>query len=117
MTIKYKIVKPCKYCNEFFESVACKNRKYCSRLCFSKDLKSLYKGANNPFFGKKHNNKTKRAISDRSKNNIDYDKKNKEEVNLTTLCRKCHLKTNWNRDHWQDILSNKKGYLWQIGRI
>lgn len=31
---------------------------------------------------------------------IDYNKTNCNENNLTTLCRKCHCKTNFNRDYW-----------------
>lgn len=31
---------------------------------------------------------------------IDYDKKNCNPENLITLCRKCHIKTNTNRDYW-----------------
>ena len=32
---------------------------------------------------------------------IDYDKDNCEPSNLITLCRKCHTKTNVNRDYWE----------------
>jgi len=31
---------------------------------------------------------------------IDYNKQNFEEENLISLCLKCHLKTNFNRDYW-----------------
>jgi len=31
---------------------------------------------------------------------IDYDKDNLDPKNLISLCRKCHTKTNWNRDYW-----------------
>jgi len=31
---------------------------------------------------------------------INYDKKNLNQNNLITLCRHCHLKTNWNREYW-----------------
>lgn len=33
---------------------------------------------------------------------IDYDKQNCNPNNLITLCRKCHTKTNFNRDIWTD---------------
>jgi len=33
---------------------------------------------------------------------IDYDKKNNEDWNLTTLCHRCHAKTNGNREYWQN---------------
>jgi len=32
---------------------------------------------------------------------IDYDKLNCDPNNLITLCRKCHVKTNYNRDYWK----------------
>lgn len=32
---------------------------------------------------------------------IDYNKQNCEEINLITLCRKCHGKTQVNREYWQ----------------
>ena len=32
---------------------------------------------------------------------IDYDKNNCDPTNLITTCRKCHTKTNFNRDVWQ----------------
>ena len=38
---------------------------------------------------------------------IDYNKKNCDPINLITLCRKCHRKTNDNREYWQQVLSKK----------
>lgn len=35
---------------------------------------------------------------------IDYDKNNLNPTNLITLCRSCHMKTNYNRDYWQNNL-------------
>jgi hypothetical protein len=35
---------------------------------------------------------------------IDYNKKNCNSNNLITLCRKCHIKTNLNREYWQKLL-------------
>ena len=32
---------------------------------------------------------------------IDYDKTNSDEMNLIYLCKPCHMKTNFNRDKWQ----------------
>ncbi len=32
---------------------------------------------------------------------IDYNKQNNKENNLICLCRKCHLKTNYNRSFWK----------------
>ena len=36
---------------------------------------------------------------------IDYDKSNCSVDNLITLCISCHMKTNFNRDFWQERLS------------
>lgn len=38
---------------------------------------------------------------------IDYDKENCDPINLITLCRSCHLKTNYNREHWIEYFTNK----------
>lgn len=37
---------------------------------------------------------------------IDYNKKNNEPINLITLCRVCHSKTNLNRIYWNNYLTN-----------
>jgi len=42
-----------------------------------------------------------------SVHHIDYDKKNCNPENLITLCRKCHLKTNFNRENWIKYFDNK----------
>ena len=39
---------------------------------------------------------------------IDYNKKNCNPNNLISLCRKCHLKTNYNREYWLNYFRNKK---------
>lgn len=38
---------------------------------------------------------------------IDYDKKNCNQTNLITLCIKCHMKTNFNRELWKKYFNNK----------
>ena len=38
---------------------------------------------------------------------IDYNKKNNNHSNLITLCCKCHLKTNHNREKWQDYFMKR----------
>lgn len=35
---------------------------------------------------------------------IDYDKKNLNPKNLISLCRNCHMKTNYNREYWEGEL-------------
>lgn len=42
---------------------------------------------------------------------IDYDKKNLNENNLISLCKKCHMKTNHNRDYWKEYFLNKINML------
>lgn len=38
---------------------------------------------------------------------IDYNKKNCEDNNLITLCKKCNSIANFNRSYWQEYYSNK----------
>jgi len=42
-----------------------------------------------------------------SVHHIDYDKENCNEDNLISLCKKCHLKTNFDRDFWRKYFANK----------
>jgi hypothetical protein len=42
-----------------------------------------------------------------SVHHIDYNKKNNDPVNLISLCRHCHLKTNYNREHWTQYFINR----------
>ena len=37
-----------------------------------------------------------------SVHHIDYNKKNNNPENLITICVKCHVKTNFNRDRWKE---------------
>ena len=39
---------------------------------------------------------------------IDYDKQNNHINNLITLCKSCHMKTNYNRDYYQNLLINSE---------
>lgn len=39
---------------------------------------------------------------------IDYNKKNNKFENLIPLCKHCHGKTNYDRDHWQKMLTEIK---------
>ncbi len=38
---------------------------------------------------------------------IDYDKKNSNPTNLITLCKKCHIKTNFNRNYWLNYFKGR----------
>lgn len=40
---------------------------------------------------------------------IDYDKRNNDPNNLISLCRLCHLQTNFDRDDWTNYFQNKIG--------
>lgn len=40
------------------------------------------------------------------RHHIDYNKKNCDPINIITLCRSCHTKTNYNRDVWEDHFKN-----------
>ena len=66
------------------------------------------------------NNTLKRSIRERDKyicklcngkgyhvHHIDYNKKNCDPNNLITLCISCHMKTNFNREHWIKLFQNK----------
>ena len=39
---------------------------------------------------------------------IDYNKKNVDINNLISLCRSCHIKTNYNRTYWQEYFTKKE---------
>jgi hypothetical protein len=42
-----------------------------------------------------------------SVHHIDYDKRNSDPVNLTALCHSCHMRTNFNREHWKMFFQKK----------
>jgi len=42
-----------------------------------------------------------------SVHHIDYNKQHNLPLNLISLCRKCHLKTNYNRKHWTNYFKMK----------
>ena len=44
---------------------------------------------------------------------IDYDKQNNNPENLTTLCKSCHIRTNYNREYWLNYYSINKRKLSQ----
>jgi hypothetical protein len=48
---------------------------------------------------------------------IDYDKANCKLLNLITLCRSCHSKTNYHRPYWQDYFTNLMIFRFQEDRI
>ena len=44
---------------------------------------------------------------------IDYNKDNCADDNLISLCKSCHVQTNRNRDHWQEVCTRMiKAWKW-----
>lgn len=88
--------------------------KRCMRCAFSGKLHPNYiNGQSNKPYTLEFSSYLKKSIRDRDNHkcaichksgkdvhHIDYDKINCDENNLITLCRKCHVKTNYNRDYW-----------------
>ena len=40
----------------------------------------------------------------------DYNKDNLNPENLTSLCRSCHIKTNYNREYWKNYFNKLNNY-------
>ena len=38
---------------------------------------------------------------------IDYDKQNNKSINLISLCKPCHVRTNYNREYWKEGLQTQ----------
>lgn len=53
-----------------------------------------------------HQDELKGRIRKLDIHHIDYNKDNCNPDNLITLCKKCHTKTNSNRDYWIDYFTN-----------
>jgi 5-methylcytosine-specific restriction endonuclease McrA len=76
------------------------------------------KGNKAPMLGKKQSDYQKKRASEvhkgkkisettKYKLRIDYNKKNCNPENLITLCNKCHMKTNHNREKWIKFLKQR----------
>lgn len=74
-------------------------------LEFNKDLKEVIRNRDKRkcFICEKTELENKRRLAI---HHIDYDKKNNNPNNLISLCDKCHLKTNYNRDYWKNYFNN-----------
>lgn len=105
---------------------------YCNQKCYGKSLSINNTGKNHPLwlggisfepYGIEFNNCLKEKIRKRdnyqcricgikqngrklSVHHVDYDKTNNEDWNLITLCDSCHMKTNYNREYWQEHFSS-----------
>lgn len=130
----------CKYCGRKFTKYKSyfeyreSNGKYCSQECF---VKSRY-GENNPAwkggksfepYGSEFNEMLKDKVRNRDNNqcmlcgitkeenekkldvhHINYNKNFNESINLITLCRSCHIKTNINREYWETYFETMMEY-------
>lgn len=122
-----EINKNCEICNKPFKTFECHVKAGHGRFC-SKDCYNIWNiGINTPNWqgGKSFepypptfNKIFKEKIRQRDNytcilcnqhgkdvHHIDYNKDNTTPENCITLCRKCHGKTNTNRDYWQKLLS------------
>jgi len=124
-----KTVK-CIVCGKLFEVTPCRKdeAKYCSTKCYSTAIRGPNSvrwlgGKSFEPYSPEFNSELKRLIKERDGHrclwcgddgedlgylqihHIDYDKKNSAPDNLMTLCTPCHMKTNHNREFWQNCLS------------
>lgn len=56
-----------------------------------------------------HQDELKGMFTKHPVHHIDYDKDNCDPKNLITLCIKCHIKTNYNRDYWINFFKYGRG--------
>ncbi len=133
---KEKIKIICGYCKKEFDRHTCDiNKKFCSKKCYNKARIKYYigeKSANwqggisfEPYpLGWTKTFKEQIRKRDEYKcqvcgcpeiecyeklsiHHIDYNKKNIGERNLISLCRRCHTKTNGNREYWTNYFREK----------
>lgn len=131
------IERTCQVCNKLFRVphyVVDKGiGKYCSNKC--NYISKNSSGKNHPNwlgglsfepYGIEFNNKLKQQIRDRDKHtcqecgfneekldrklsihHIDYNKKNNNQNNLISLCRSCHMQTNFKREDWTNYFQGR----------
>jgi hypothetical protein len=134
------VIQECKKCNKKFlakpSHIKKGLRKFCSKKCtfdyrsefYRRENHPLWKGGSSSYsYPTGWKKEFKEKIRNRDKNrcflcrkeetnkklsvhHIDYDKNNLSPRNLISLCNKCHVRTNHNREHWitifHDLLSN-----------
>lgn len=120
---KKTVFPKCKICGN---SVGDSRTKIC-RKCFVKENHCQWLGGKSfEPYGLEFNNDLKDVIRNRDRrkcficgktelenkaklivHHIDYNKQNNNPKNLVSLCRKCHLKTNYGRTNWIDYFKNK----------
>lgn len=118
------LTKTCLFCKNIFQvHLTDKKQKYCSDKCSRIAMGIRHRGEGHPSwkggcsfkpYSTDWTETLKRSIRERDRytcqvcgkepsiqvHHVDYDKKNCNPINLITLCKKCHSKTNWNRDKW-----------------
>lgn len=138
-----KIKLKCKWCKKDFEKFPCrikeKRGKYCSKECYTNGAvgENNWHWNNGSSFEPYSTDWTKTLkLSIRQRDNficqlcgkeqelidfskafdvhhIDYNKKNCNPDNLITLCKKCHTKTNHNREYWKQYFQSKINFCIQ----
>ena len=122
-----KICVSCKWCGELIEKQASrvKLNNFCSKKCRNKS----YLGKNNPQwcggisfapYTVDWTETLRKSIRERDHytcqicsnhgnqvHHIDYIKENCNPINLISLCKPCHSKTNSNRKYWEKLLKQK----------
>ena len=120
----------CKQCGKVFHSSHSKTQ-YCSSKCYwesiiGEDSPNWQGGKSFELYPPSFNRQLKDRIRVRDNficqlcgvpelecdrnldiHHIDYNKKNCEESNLTTLCRSCNTKVNTNREHWANYFQKE----------
>lgn len=122
-----RVKKTCNVCEDsyFVKNSRDNTSKFCSTKCLhihqQKENHPTWKGGKSyELYGVEFDNNLKKIIRQRdnltcqeclrdessfnsrlSIHHIDYNKKNNLYNNLISLCKSCHTKTNWNRDHWE----------------
>lgn len=77
---------------------------------FSKELKEIIKQRDNnccqncELSRKEHKEKYNLDIE---VHHIDYDKTNNKEDNLITLCKRCNIRANYNKEYWNEYFKSK----------
>lgn len=137
-----RVIKNCFICKKKFKGYLSdekhKRGKYCSRECFyignvGENASAWRGGISYDPYTLDFNKRLKEAVRKRDNyccqvcntfqddfkiklaiHHIDYNKKNSFPQNLISLCKKCHMITNYNRTHWktflQTLLKERQGY-------
>jgi len=132
-----RVETSCYTCGEPLSLKRCQisERNFCSRECMGKQLSIEQRGENCHLwrggisfkpYSPEFNNRLKTIIRERDRftcqlcgiteelvgqkldvHHIDYDKTNNEVINLISLCKSCHSKTNFKRDDWINLFNSK----------